>query len=70
MGMARDMSQRNTRARVDTLQRHGLINNARQLITQHGYVVNSKTVAELLGTSSWVPTAVSDFIGSQTIYEL
>jgi len=58
MGMPRDRQQRVTLKRIDNERRHYDIENARRLIYERNYAVNSKTLAKFLNTESWVPTLV------------
>lgn len=57
--MARDQQQRITLKRVDNdLQRFNIA-NARRLIYELNYAVDSKLLATFLNAKSWVPTLVS-----------
>ena len=58
MGMARDMSQRKTSARVDDEDRRHRVMAARRAIYEKNYTVNSKAVNRLLQEDSLVPTTV------------
>jgi hypothetical protein len=59
MGMARDMIQRETMARVDNDQRRYSVNAARRVIYEKNFLVNSSGVENILRETSLVPTAVS-----------
>ncbi|KAH7919882.1 hypothetical protein BV22DRAFT_1022211, partial [Leucogyrophana mollusca] len=56
LGMTRDMSQRKTLARLDDGHRQAAISNARKLIYEQGYAVDSAAVDRLLKPHSLVPT--------------
>lgn len=58
LGMARDMSQRLTLARVDDNHHQNLIATARGLIYEKNYAVDSTAVENLLKEHSLVPTTV------------
>lgn len=58
LGMARDMTQRDTMARVDDVQRRSRIEAARRLIYEKNFTVNSAAVEKILRDMSLVPTAV------------
>jgi len=58
MGMLRDRRQRITLQRVDDHARRFNIANARRLIYERNYAVDSKTLANSLNAESWVPTSV------------
>lgn len=58
MGMARDMTQRRTFARIDDESRRHRVAAARRAIYEKNYAVNSKAVNRLLQEDSLVPTAV------------
>jgi hypothetical protein len=58
MGMARDMQQRETMARVDDMRRRNLIDAARRVIYEKNFRVNSTAVENMLQDTSLVPTAV------------
>jgi hypothetical protein len=60
LGMARDMAQRETMARVDDIHRRSSVNTARQLIYEKNYRVNSAAVENILRDKSLVPTAVRE----------
>jgi hypothetical protein len=63
MGMVRDRQQRTTLKRVDDDIRRFNIANARRLIYELNYAVDSKSLADFLKAESWVPTLVSyDFV--------
>ncbi|KAH7904408.1 hypothetical protein BJ138DRAFT_1138545 [Hygrophoropsis aurantiaca] len=57
LGMARDMAQRRTLARTDDAHRRNAISNARKLIYEQGWAVDSAPVERLLKPDSLVPTA-------------
>lgn len=59
MGMPQDRRQRVTLKRVDDHQRWFTVANARRLIYDHNYVVDSKSLAGSLNAKSLVPTLVS-----------
>jgi hypothetical protein len=59
MGMARDMKQRVTMARVDNTQRRNVVDAARRVIYEKNFQVNSAGVENMLQDTSQVPTAVS-----------
>ena len=61
MGMPRDQQQRITLKRVDDHQRRFTIANARRLIYELNYAVDSKSLVRFLHAESWVPTLVSCF---------
>jgi hypothetical protein len=67
MGMARDMMQRETMARVDDIHRRSSVNAARRVIYEKNFQVNSAGVENMLQDMSLVPTAAS-YINS-LIYE-
>jgi hypothetical protein len=56
--MHRDMTQRETLARVDDLSRRNRVASAREIIYEKKYAVNSRAVENLLKPESLVPTAV------------
>jgi hypothetical protein len=58
MGKPRDMTQRETLARVDDMNRRGRVAAARKSIYEKNYAVNSTAVERLLHEDSLVPTAV------------
>jgi hypothetical protein len=58
MGEPEDMETRVASMREDTAARRGKVAEARKLIYESGYVVNSDKVEELLKEESWVPTEV------------
>jgi hypothetical protein len=58
MGMLRDRQQRITLQRVDDHQRRFNIANARRLIYELNYAVDSKSLPDFLKAESWVPTLV------------
>jgi hypothetical protein len=63
MGMARDRQQRITLKRVDNDSRRFNIANARRLIYELNYAVDSKSLPDFLKAESWAPTLVSyDFL--------
>ncbi|KIM83849.1 hypothetical protein PILCRDRAFT_68884 [Piloderma croceum F 1598] len=57
LGMARDMTQRDTMARVDNVQRHSRIEAVQRLIYEKNFMVNSAAVEKILRDTSLVPTA-------------
>ena len=59
MGMVRDRQQHITLKRVDDDLRRFNITNARRLIYELDYAVDSKSLSNFLNTESWVPTQVS-----------
>lgn len=59
MGMTRDRQQRITLKRVDDDSRRFNIANARRLIYELNYAVDSKSLSDFLTAESWVPTSVS-----------
>jgi hypothetical protein len=59
MGMIRDRQQRIALKRVDSDQRRFDIANARRLIYDLNYAVDSKSLAPFLNPQSLVPTMVS-----------
>jgi hypothetical protein len=67
MGMPRDRQQRVTLKRVDNDWLRFDIRNARRLIYEQHYAVDSKTLAKFLNAGSWVPTLVSIVISSPTV---
>ena len=58
--MHRDMTQRETLARVDDLSCCNCVTSAREIIYEKKYAVNSKVVENILQIDSLVPTAVCD----------
>jgi hypothetical protein len=58
MGMSQDRKQRITLKRVDNVQRRFSVENARKLIYESGYAVDS-SVFSFLNAQSLVPTLVS-----------
>jgi len=66
MGMPQDRRQRITLKRVDDHARRFNIANARRLIYERHYAVDSKTFANFLNAESWVPTLVSSNFPSVT----
>jgi hypothetical protein len=60
MGQHRDMTQRETLARVDDVSRRNRVASAREIIYEKNYAVDSKAVDNLLQVDSLVPTAVRD----------
>jgi hypothetical protein len=58
MGMTQDRQQRITLKRVDSDQRRFKVANARRLIYDLNYAVDSKSLAAFLNTESLVPTLV------------
>jgi len=60
MGKHRDMTQRETLARVDDLSRRNRVASAREVIYEKNYAVDSKAMEDLLKVDSLVPTAVRD----------
>jgi hypothetical protein len=58
MGMTQDRQQRITLKRVDSDQRRFKVANARRLIYDLNYGVDSKSLAAFLGPESLVPTLV------------
>ena len=58
LGMARDMSQRVTMARVDDASRRGRVYAARRLIYEKKYRINGAAIEDLLKDQSLVPTSV------------
>jgi hypothetical protein len=58
MGKRRDMSQRDTLARVDDVDRRHRIATARNLIYEKNYAVDSAAIKRLLQKDSLVPSAV------------
>jgi hypothetical protein len=70
LGMALDMKQRKTLARVDDEARRRKIDIAREIIYQKNYAVNSKAVETILKEQSLAPASVSraiDFLVSQLL---
>ena len=65
LGMARDIAQRTTLARIDDNSRCGKVVAARRLIYEKQYQVNSAAVEVLLKDQSLVPTTV----GAHAIYK-
>jgi hypothetical protein len=63
MGMRRDMTQRQTLARVDDEDRRRKIAIAREIIYDKNYAVDTENVEILLQPQSLVPTLVSIQIG-------
>src|ERR1700720_2643641 len=59
MGMARDMMQRETMARVDDIHRRSSVNAARRVIYEKNFQVNSTGVENMLRDMSLVPTVAS-----------
>jgi len=59
MGMARDMIQRETMARVDDIHRRTSVNAAQRVIYEKNFQVNSTGVENMLQDMSLVPTAAS-----------
>lgn len=59
LGMARDMTQRQTMARVDNVQRRSRVYAARKVIYEKNLQVNSAVVENMLQDMSLVPTAVN-----------
>jgi hypothetical protein len=57
--MRQDRKQRVTLKRVDTDLRRFNIANARRLIYEKNYAVDSKSLPQFLNAESWVPTLVS-----------
>jgi hypothetical protein len=62
MGKRRDMTQRETLARVDDVSRRNRVASAREIIYEKNYAVDSDPVENLLKVDSLVPTAVRDRI--------
>ena len=63
MGMPQDRQQRVTLKRADDHARQFSIANAKRLIYERNYAVNSKSLANFFNAESWVPTLVScDFL--------
>ena len=60
MGMHRDMTQRETLARVDDLSRRNRVASAREIIYEKKYAVDSNPVENILQVDSLVPTTVRD----------
>jgi hypothetical protein len=60
--MTRDTSQRKTLARIDDLNRRGLVIAARRVIYEKHYQVNSAAVEAMLRKASWVPNAVCNLL--------
>lgn len=58
MGMARDMLQRETMARVDDTRRRNAVDAARRAIYELNFLVNSAAVERMLQDTSLVPTVV------------
>jgi hypothetical protein len=61
LGMAMDMTQRVTMARMDDNQRRSKVSAARKLIYEKNLQVDSAAVEKLLRETSLVPTAVRAF---------
>jgi hypothetical protein len=61
MGMRRDMTQRETLARIDDVHRRSRVAAARESIYEKNLSINGVGVERLLYEDSLVPTAVSDF---------
>lgn len=59
LGMPHDRQQRLALQRVDDERRQFLIANARRLIYEKNYAVDSKSLNKLLAEESLVPTSVS-----------
>ena len=59
LGRPQDRLRRVTWARKDDLARRAAVSSARNLIYQHGYVVDADKVEALLFPQSLVPTEVS-----------
>jgi hypothetical protein len=57
--MFRDRQQRSTLERVDDDDRRFQVANARRLIYEKNYAVDSKTLAPFLQSKTLVPTSVS-----------
>lgn len=57
--MPMDRLQRRTKARYDDASRRAKVSSARELIFDHGHLVNSAQVERLLKPRSLVPTSVS-----------
>jgi hypothetical protein len=69
MGTPQDRQQRVTLQRVDSHQRRFNVANARRLIYELNYAVDSKSLAPFLGPESLVPTLVSyEFLLPTTRY--
>jgi hypothetical protein len=56
IGTKRDKEQRETLARVDSLNRREKVSNARRLIYESNFAVDSAAVERLLKPESLVPT--------------
>jgi hypothetical protein len=59
LGMARDRQQRLTLARTDDHDRRSKVAEARRLIYEKNYAVNSRTLDKILQDQSLVPTSVN-----------
>lgn len=62
VGMPLDRTQRRTKARYDDASRRAKVDSARELIYEHGHLVNSAQVERILKSRSLVPTKVRDMI--------
>jgi hypothetical protein len=58
LGMVRDRQQRSTLERVDDDDRRFKVTNARRLIYEKNYAVDSKVLARFLQNKSLTPTLV------------
>jgi hypothetical protein len=57
--MVRDRQQRSTLERIDDHIKRFTIANARKLIYEKNYAVDSSVLDKILKDQSWVPTSVS-----------
>jgi hypothetical protein len=62
MGTPQDRQQRIILKRVDSHQRKFNIANARRLIYDLNYAVDSKSLGSFLNAESWVPTLVCCYL--------
>ena len=67
MGKRRDMTQRETLARIDDMSRRNRVDSAREIIYEKNYAVDGNPVENLLKVDSLVPTAVSDLFLSLVV---
>ena len=68
LGLLSDRMQRVETARQDDATRKEKVNQAISLIYDHGYVVNSERVENELKDQSLVPTRVSYFVVTWSVY--
>ena len=67
MGMKCDMTFREKKQRVDSVQRCQSVETARKLLFQHGASLNSQRIKNLLNDESLVPTRVRALKANVTV---